>query len=210
MAYSTIADSTSENVLTVLNEKEFLINEIFNGDITKFNSVNNNFSKIYENSDSLIPLTSIIYTPNRKFFEKSKFYKQINNNKILNWLKKHNILVLIYGITSNLDYSVQSRDNYSDSMLLMDIIQTNGNLSNRSVPSIFENEYNIPDTNYDMINLIRFENSAFNYRLNTINDRIKNVYSSNFSKINYLIFTDLNNEFFISNFMKNTINTLLN
>ena len=116
-------------------------------------------------------MTSVIYSPNRKFFEQSKFYKQINNNKILTWLKKHNILVLIYGITSNLDYSVQSQETYTDSMLLMDIIQTNGSVTNNyhsCVPTVFKNEYNIPDTNYDMMNLIRFENSAFNYRLNTI------------------------------------------
>lgn len=215
MAYATVAvDNTpaaTDNVLTVFQEKEFVINEFFNGNHTSFNTVNNSFSQIYENTDALIPLTSVIYTPNKKFFENSKFYKQINNNKILAWLKKHNILVLIYGITSNLDHhQTMTHEDYGHTIMNGNGGSSIFNPNIQNISNIFKSEHNILDTNYDTINLIRFENSGFNYRLNTINERVNSVYSSNFSTINRLIFSDLNNDFCISKFMKNTININLN
>lgn len=223
MAYSTVAsssngnsystnNSTDENVLTVSQEKEFLLKTIFNGNENMFNFINCTYSKIYDNNDTFIPLTSVIYTPNKRFFEKSKFFKQINNNnKSLAWLKKHNILVLIYGITSVLDSTLQTQEVYNDSMLIMDISTTNGciNAPQACVPTIFKNEHTVTNTNDDMINLIRFENSPFNYRLNQINERIKNHYATNYTPINVLVFNDLNSDYYIDRFMKNTINVSL-
>lgn len=227
MAYNTVAISSSgntfvapPNVITIRFEKDFLLNTLFFGDTDAFAS-SNTYCQIYEDeNEPMIPLTSVIYTPNKRFFENSKFYKQMLNNKTVHtWLKKHNILVLVYGITSILDYSFQSRETYNESMIIMDIIKTSGCLTSpyRCIPAIFSNHHNNNNNdddesnsiNEDLINLMRFENCPFNFRLNTIKDRIKNIYSYNFSPINYLIFNDLNNNESINNFMKNTINISL-
>lgn len=255
MAYNTVTSTNSssastrsvvtENVLTVRQEKDFLKNEIFNGNTEIFLKTNT-FMNIYDDGDTetSIPLTSVIYTPNRRFFENSRFYKQIpNNNKILHWLKKHNVLVLIYGITSSLDNLMHIPKMPNDSMLLMDNMQNISLPSNYSVTTttVLGNgpPHNImysngsvntttttgintgtigggaaaitttTTTNEDIINLMRFENSPFNHRLNMVREHILNNYSCNFSPINYLVFTDLNNETCITKFMHNTINITL-
>lgn len=244
MAYNTVTSTNSnastrnvvtENVLTVRQEKDFLRNEIFNGNTEIFLKTNT-FMNIYDDGDTetSIPLTSVIYTPNRRFFENSRFYKQIpNNNKILHWLKKHNVLVLIYGITSSLDNLMHIPKMQNDSLLLMDNLQNISLPSNYSVTTttVLGNgpPHNImysngsvntttgtataatatTTTNEDIINLMRFENSPFNHRLNIVREHIINNYSCNFSPINYLVFTDLNNETCITKFMQNTINITL-
>lgn len=221
MAYNTVASSTSTStavtvppdVITVLHEKDFLLKRVFHGDTLAFEQ-SNTYAKIYEgeHNEALIPLTSVIYTPNRRFFENSKFYKLItNSNKVLAWLKKHNILVLVYGITATLDYNLQTQKTYGDSFLLMDIAETSGCLGapQMCIPTVFKSEHDAPTTNEDLINLMRFEDSPFNFRLAAIQDRIKNVYTGNFSPINCLLFNDLNNNVLISKFMQNTINVSL-
>lgn len=243
MAYNTVTSTNSsastrnvvtENVLTVRQEKDFLKNEIFNGNTEIFLKTNT-FMNIYDDGDTetSIPLTSVIYTPNRRFFENSRFYKQIpNNNKILHWLKKHNVLVLIYGITSSLDNLMHIPKMQNDSLLLMDNLQNISLPSNYSVTTttvlgsgpphniMYSNgsvntttgtttTTTTTTTNEDIINLMRFENSPFNHRLNMVREHIINNYSCNFSPINYLVFTDLNNETCITKFMHNTINITL-
>lgn len=211
---STTSLQLPENVITIHQEKDFLLKSIFNGDVESFTSANT-FCNLYDNSnDMLIPLTSVIYTPNKRFFEKSKFFmREINNKNTLNWLKKRNILVLVYGITSKLDFNFQSQEMYNDSRTLMDIVQGGGRPTTlyTSRPKALNNDdFDFTNTNEDMINLLRFENSPFNHRLNIINNRIKNVYSCNFTSINYLLFNDLNNENCINKFINNTININLN
>lgn len=181
------------------------------GDADDFARVNNTYAQVYDN-DSLIPLTSVIYTPNRRYFEQSTFYKQINSNKILAWLKKHNVVVLVYGVTAYLDQNLHTQDIYSDSRIIADIQQTSGCITTplTCMPTIFRDDINTTQTGDDMINLIRFENSSFNYRLNAIRDRIKSVHVANYTGINYLVFGDLNEESCISKFLKSTINVNLN
>lgn len=204
---SLLKPSAASNVITVADEKEFLINSIFHGDLISYKKFNSMYM-IYQSNDALIPLTSIIYTPNRRFFENSKFFKQINNSKSLAWLKKHNILVLVYGMTAIMDYTLQSQETFNNSMLISDISQTNGciDMPQDCIPNIFSGDNDSPNSNNDMINLLRFENSPFNYRLNTINNRIKNIYVSNYDPINVLLFNDLNSDRCIDKFIKNTIN----
>lgn len=210
MAYNTVpstsgADnqmtSSAPDVITIMHEKEFALKILFNNVSAQFNKANV-YYKIYEDNGDQIPLTSVIYVPNKIFFEKSKFFKKIGNVKTEAFLKKHNIFVIVYGITSHLDHNLKTYHTYSDTMLVKDIIQTSGCLA----PYTTTDTSNIDE---DMDNLMRFENSPFNYRLNAIHDRIKNVYRCNYTPINYLIFNDLNNDTFISNFMKNTINITL-
>lgn len=216
MAYNTVTSATNTasqttpppvNVITILQEKEFALKQLFKGDTDSFNFVNT-LMNIYEDNDSSIPLTSIIYTPNRRFFENSKFFKNITANKTLGWLKKHNVLVIVYDVTANLDNTLHSQNTYSDASLIMDIIQTSACLSSfqSCIPTIFKNENDTLANNEEMINLMRFEASPFNHRLSAIRDRLKNVYSYNFTNVNCLVFNDLNNDVCISKFLKNTIN----
>lgn len=224
MAYSTVTassnsvplaaatSSTPANVITVQQEKDFVLQHLFKADTHTFRAVNQ-LLNIYEENDAAIPLTSVIYTPNRRFFENSKFYKNItNSNKLMAWLKKRNIIVLVYDVTANLDNSLHTQNAYADAALIVDIMQTSGCLPSfqSCIPTIFKPEHDVVTNNEDMINLLRFENSSFNYRLQAIRDRIHNVYSYNFSAINYLVFNDLNSDTCIQRFLKNTINVALN
>ncbi|WBR61490.1 hypothetical protein [Drosophila suzukii associated hytrosavirus 1] len=219
MAYNTVASTSNSSaapppadVITVLQEKDFVLQRLFHNDKDAFEQ-SNIYANIYEgeHNDALVPLTSIVYTPNRRFFENSKFYRQITNNKTQSWLKKHNILVLVYGITSKMDYNLQTQKTYNDSLLIMDIIETSGCITSprMCIPTAFKAEEDVPTQNEEMVNLLRFEDSPFNYRLNAIKDRIKNVYACNFSPINYLVFNDLNDDVCINKFIKNTINVSL-
>lgn len=208
MSFNTVPSSSSQNptdVITIGNEKEFVIRELFSGNVENFIKYNP-FITIYEDSqDTMIPLTSIIYTPNKSFFEKSNFFRQIATKNIMTFLKKNNILVIIYGITCMLD----TNNTYKDSIIESDTILTNkGCIASNQIciPDIFIEDINIDDDN---INLTRFENSSFNHKIATINERIKNLYGCNFSKINYLIFNDLNNDACINKFLKNVINISL-
>lgn len=218
MAYNTVTSATSTasqtppppppaNVITIRQEKEFALKQLFKGDTDTFNFVNT-LMNIYEDNDVSIPLTSIIYTPNRRFFENSKFVKNITTNKTLGWLKKHNVLVIVYDVTANLDNTLHSQNTYNDASLIMDIIQTSACVSSfqSCIPTIFKNENDTLANNEEMINLMRFEESPFNYRLAAIRDRTKNVYSYNFTKVNFLVNNDINNDVCISKFLKNTIN----
>lgn len=223
MAYNTVTgvsqqttpqltNDQEKHIITIKKEKDFLLNNIFYNDVKNFEAVNT-YCNIYNNGldDEFIPLTSVIYTPNKRFFEKSIFFNLINNAAVLPWLRKRNILVLVYGLTSQLDNSIKSQDTYNESILINNIMHTNGCIVSPhiSIPTIFKSESDVPSATEDMVNLLRFEDSSFNFRLNTINDRIRNVYGCNFTSINYLIFHDLNNNNCISKFMKNIINVSL-
>lgn len=197
--------SIPTDVITIGHEKEFILRELFSGNDVNFRNANP-YIKIYEDvHDSLVPLTSIIYTPNKNFFEKSKFFRQINNKNVMAFLKKNNILVVVYGISSMLD----TNNTYKDFVIESDTILTNqGGISSNQIciADIFGEDL---DTDDDNINLIRFEKSPFNHKTIAINERIKNLYSCNFSKINYLIFNDLNNDVCINRFLNNLINISL-
>lgn len=207
------------NVITVLQEKQFIRTTIFAGDVEQFHKSNIYFRQREETdaTDKLLPLTSVIYTPNKRFLEKSKFFRDICNgigSKFEIWLQKNNVLVLVYGVTSILDHHLNAQQNvYNDSFLIMDIAETNGCLSSSHVyiPHVFKNDDTLTTTSPhdDMITLIRFENSPFNHRLNSIKERIQSLYHCNYLPINYLLFNDLNNEDCIHRFKKNTINVSL-
>lgn len=209
MAYSTVANVVAPpDVITIAQEKEFVRTQLFIGDEDNFRQANV-FINIFDDigDPTAIPLTSVIYTPNRRFFESSKLFYSIggNSNKLLPWLKKHNILVIIYGETSLLDNSLQAPRAFSDTMLLRDVIETSGCTSS-IYTSCLQSSSSAVTTNEDFIQLLRLEASPDEFRLQAINDRINNVYSFNFSPINYLVFNDLNNDKSISKFLKNTMN----
>lgn len=217
MAYATIAGTTAsepsmspKNVITVSQEKDFVISQLFKGNVDKFYTVNT-LMTIYDDNDASIPLTSVIYTPTRKYFENSKLFKQISTTNTLNWLKKRNIIVLVYDVTSYLDVTLETQNLYNDASLIDDIMQTSGCLTSiqSCIPNIFKKDQDIPSNNENLINLFRYEASPFNYRLNTIRDRKKNVYSCNFTIVNNLIFDELNNDKCIQKFLQNTINIKL-
>lgn len=218
MAYNTIEPLANTNItadiITVADEKNFLLKDIFYNDLNKYNSSNIYF-RIYDDiqNESQIPLTSVIYTPSRWYFENSKFYKNINNTKVLQWLRKRNTLVLIYGITSQLDYNNQEHK-LSENLIYNDLIETSGcgfttsahHQTTSSISTLFDMQQ---DDNNDILTLYRFENSPFNFRLNLIKSRVCNIYSCNYTPINYLIFNDLNSNECFTKFMNNTINISL-
>lgn len=232
MAYSTVASTSSaaataasvipSDVLTLAQEKEFVRTCLFIGDEDNYRLVNV-FMNVFDGDDKTIPLTSVIYTPNRRFFENSKFFHSIgasggNNNKLMNWLKKHNILVIVYGESSLLDNSLHAPKAFTDSMLLQDVVQTSGLVSSSSMYMATTSSPAAGGSNptpqkitnnEDFMQLMRLESSPDEFRLQAINERVSNVYSFNFSPINYLIFNDLNNDNCIVRFMKNTINVSL-
>lgn len=212
----TVATPIPNDVITIGQEKEFVKRDIFSGcreTFLKINTIMNIYGEDDGTLDNSIPLTSVIYTPNQRFFENSKIYKQYiqNNSKLRSWLKKHNILVFVYGSTAYLDNSLRTQKTYNEASMLLDIIETSGCLASAytCIPTVFKNDHYSASHNEDMINLIRFENSPFNHRLQTIRDRIRNVYMGNFTTINYLVFNDLNDEVAISRFMRHTINISL-
>lgn len=220
MAYSTADEiqnlsslpPLNAEVITIEQEKEFVKNACLSGNKLVFEQINT-YANIYTDTtgDSCIPLTSVIYTPNIQFLEKSVFFKQINNNTQTLWLKKRNILVLVYGITAMLD--THSQQNYNHSPFVLDQMQVNGGCITTPfacIPTMFKNDTSMYTSNEDIINLIRFENSPYNNRLFRIRDRIQNVYAYNFSPINYLVFHDLNNIDSVNKFLKNTININMN
>lgn len=226
MAYSTVPSTsnglsnavvqTPNNVITVAKEKQFVRDDIFFGD-----TVNYKKSNIYENiydtdiNDSYIPLTSVIYTPSKVFFESSKFFKRIPKNSRINvWMRKHNILVLVFGLSSHLDCNMLEASNTTglnddEASMLFDVMKSSMSLSTISRThnlDTFKDDITSYDTKDSINNLLKFENSPFNYRLNTINERINVHYKCNFAAINHLVFNQLNDELLIIKFMKNTIN----
>lgn len=217
MAFSTstrtvnnteIPNNLPPDVITIAHEKEFAVREFFSNNIEKFNK-HNPYVKIYdEGNEASIPLTSVVYTPNKMFFERSKFYRQFDANKCMAFLKKNNIYVIVYGQTSVLD--TINTGPFTESSIPETIDLDCFSSSRTCISSIFQDEMEFNTyTNDEFVNMIRFENSPFNQRIVSINERIKNLYSCNFTNINYLVFNDLNNDKCVKKFLKNIINVSL-